>query len=120
MQGVLGVKPYVPRSNKRARRFSSSWKWKFQQDNLDNIDADMNTYGLRAYDAATAFALAIENAGTTNFGLQKANVSRNPSTDLATLGVSLYGPNLHIALSNTSFKGLAGYWIGSCNHRLSR
>jgi ionotropic glutamate receptor len=71
MQGVLGVKPYVPRSNKRARRFSSSWKWKFQQDNPDNVDADMNIYGLRAYDAATAFALAIEKAGTTDFGLQK-------------------------------------------------
>jgi len=31
----------------------------------------MNIYGLRAYDAATAFALAIEKAGTTDFGLQK-------------------------------------------------
>jgi len=35
------------------------------------IYADMNIYGLRAYDAATAFALAIEKAGTTDFGLQK-------------------------------------------------
>nr|TKS00118.1 hypothetical protein D5086_0000186360 [Populus alba] len=60
--------------NKRARKFSSSRKWKFQQDNPDNVDADMNIYGLRAYDAATAFALAIEEAGTTNFGFQKANI----------------------------------------------
>ena len=61
----------------KARKFSSSRKWKFQQDNPDNVDADMNIYGLRAYDAATAFALAIEKAGTKNFGFQKANVSSN-------------------------------------------
>ncbi|CAK7354068.1 unnamed protein product [Dovyalis caffra] len=104
MQGVLGVKPYVSRT-KELENFRVRWKRKFQQDNPDNVDADLNIYGLWAYDAATALALAVERTGTTNFGFQKANVSSNSSMDLANLGVSLNGPNIIQALSNTSFKG---------------
>ncbi|CAK7354062.1 unnamed protein product [Dovyalis caffra] len=110
MQGVLGVKPYVSRT-KELENFRVRWKRKFQQDNPDNVDADLNIYGLWAYDAATALALAVEKAGTTNFGFQKANVSSNSSTDLANLGISLNGPNIIQALTNTSFKGLAGYLV---------
>ncbi|KAL9338646.1 hypothetical protein Peur_067661 [Populus x canadensis] len=107
MQGVLGVKPYVP-STKEIQDFRVRWKRKFQQDNPYIIDAELNIYGLRGYDVATALALAVEKAGTKNFGFQKENVSSSSSTDLATLGVSLNGPNLLQALSNTSFKGLTG------------
>jgi ionotropic glutamate receptor len=107
MQGVLGVKPYVP-STKEIQDFRVRWKRKFQQDNPYIIDAELNIYGLRGYDVATALALAVEKAGTKNFGFRKENVSSSSSTDLATLGVSLNGPNLLQALSNTSFKGLTG------------
>ncbi|XP_034890045.1 glutamate receptor 2.1 [Populus alba] len=107
MQGVLGVKPYVP-STKELQDFRVRWKRKFQQDNPYIIDAELNIYGLRGYDAATALALAVEKAGTTNFGFRKASVSSSSSTDLATLGVSFNGPTLLQALSNTSFKGLTG------------
>ena len=107
MQGVLGVKPYVP-STKELQDFRVRWKRKFQQDNPYIIDAELNIYGLRGYDVATALALAVEKAGTKNFGFRKENVSSSSSTDLATLGVSLNGPNLLQALSNTSFKGLTG------------
>jgi ionotropic glutamate receptor len=107
MQGVLGVKPYVP-STKEIQDFRVRWKRKFQQDNPYIIDAELNIYGLRGYDAAMALALAVEKAGTTNFGFRKANVSSSSSTDLSSLGVSLNGPSLLQALSNTSFKGLTG------------
>ncbi|XP_073262466.1 glutamate receptor 2.8-like [Populus alba] len=107
IQGVLGVKPYVP-STKEIQDFRVRWKRKFQQDNPYIIDAELNIYGLRGYEAATALALAVEKAGTTNFGFRKANVSSSSSTDLATLGVSFNGPSLLQALSNTSFKGLTG------------
>ncbi|KAL9376089.1 hypothetical protein Peur_030209 [Populus x canadensis] len=107
IQGVLGVQPYVP-STKEIQDFRVRWKRKFQQDNPYIIDAELNIYGLRGYDAATALALAVEKAGTTNFGFRKANVSSSSSTDLATLGVSFNGPSLLQALSNTSFKGLTG------------
>nr|XP_034890042.1 glutamate receptor 2.8-like [Populus alba] len=110
MQGALGVTPYVPRT-KDLPTFRVRWKRKFQQDNPDIVDAELNIFGLRAYDAATALALAVEKAGTANLGFQKANVSSNSSTDLATLGVSLNGPNLVHALSNITFKGLTGEYL---------
>ncbi|KAL9338651.1 hypothetical protein Peur_067666 [Populus x canadensis] len=108
MQGVLGIKPHVPRT-KELKDFRVRWKRKFQQDNPDIIDAELNIYGLWAYDAATALAFAVEKM--ENFGFQKVNVSSNSSTDLATIGVSLNGPNLLQALSNTSFKGLSGDYL---------
>ncbi|CAK7354114.1 unnamed protein product [Dovyalis caffra] len=107
IQGVLGIKPYVPRT-KELESFRVRWKRKFLRDNPNHIDADLNIDGLWAYDATTALAMAVEKAGTTNFGFQKANVSSNSSTDLATLGISLNGPHLLEAISNTSFKGLTG------------
>ncbi|KAG5225148.1 glutamate receptor [Salix suchowensis] len=108
MQGVLGIKPHVP-STKELKDFRVRWKRKFQQDNPDIIDAEMNIYGLWAYDAATALAFAVEKMA--DFGSRKVNVSSNSSTDLATLGVSLNGPDLLQALSNTSFKGLSGDYL---------
>ncbi|KAG6739156.1 hypothetical protein POTOM_056742 [Populus tomentosa] len=110
MQGALGLTPYVPRT-KDLETFRVRWKRKFQQDNPDIVDAELNIFGLRAYDAATALALAVEKAGTANLGFQKANVSSNSSTDLATVGVSLNGPNLVQALSNITFKGLTGEYL---------
>ncbi|KAJ8758693.1 hypothetical protein K2173_000414 [Erythroxylum novogranatense] len=107
MQGVLGVQPYVPRT-KELMSFQTRFKRKFMQDNPDDmVNADLNVYGFWAYDATTALAIAVEKAGTINLGFQKPNVSRN-STDLENLGVSLSGPNLLQALSNSSFKGLSG------------
>ncbi|KAG6739158.1 hypothetical protein POTOM_056744 [Populus tomentosa] len=110
MQGALGLTPYVPRT-KDLETFRIRWKRKFQQDNPDIVDAELNIFGLWAYDAATALALAVEKAGTANLGFQKANVSSNSPTDLATLGVSLNGPNLVQALSNITFKGLTGEYL---------
>ncbi|KAL4600885.1 hypothetical protein ACB092_11G232400 [Castanea dentata] len=67
----------------------------------------LKTYGLWAYDAASALARAVEKAGTTNFGFEYTTGSSN-LTDLATMGVSLNGPKLRQALSDTRFTGLAG------------
>ncbi|XP_058007985.1 glutamate receptor 2.2-like [Hevea brasiliensis] len=110
MQGVLGVKPYVPRS-KSVENFRVQWKRKFHHDHPDLVDAELNIYGLWAYDATIALAMAIERvAGTMNFGFRKGNISSN-STDLETLGVSQIGPSLRQALSNTRFKGLTGDFL---------
>ncbi|KAJ6745283.1 GLUTAMATE RECEPTOR 2.9 [Salix koriyanagi] len=110
IQGVLGIKPYVPRT-KELEYFRARWKRRFLQDNPDKIDAELNIYGLLAYDATTALALAVEKSGATNFVFQKANVSSNSSTDLATLGTSLNGPKVIGALWTTSFKGLTGDYL---------
>ncbi|KAF2322531.1 hypothetical protein GH714_017574 [Hevea brasiliensis] len=104
---VLGVKPYVSKT-KEVEKFQDQWKRKFNLDYPDMIDVDLNIYGLWAYDAATALAMAIEKVfGNGNFCFQKKNISSN-LTDLETLGVSENGPELAQALSNTSFKGLTG------------
>ncbi|KAA8525699.1 hypothetical protein F0562_007554 [Nyssa sinensis] len=80
MQGVLGVKPHVPRT-KEHENFRVRWKRKFQQDNPTELSAELNIFGLWAYDAATALAMPIEKVGATSIGgYGKANISGN-STD---------------------------------------
>ena len=106
MQGVLGLKTYVPKTIE-LENFTLRWKTKFYQDNPNILDVELNVKGLWAYDAASALARAVEKAGTTNFGFEYTTGSSN-LTDLATMGVSLNGPKLRQALLDTRFTGLAG------------
>ncbi|KAJ4833871.1 hypothetical protein Tsubulata_051240 [Turnera subulata] len=108
LQGALGVKTYVPQT-KELQDFRVRWKKKFLQDNPDEVDVELSNYGLWAYDATVALAMAVEQiAATANFGFQKANVSTSSTTELGTLGVPRNGQNLLKALTNISFKGLSG------------
>ncbi|KAK7843008.1 glutamate receptor 2.2 [Quercus suber] len=84
MQGVLGVKTYVPKTIE-LENFTLRWKTKFHQDNPNILDVELNVRGLWAYDAASALARAVENAGTTNFGFENSTASQH-LTDLATMG----------------------------------
>ncbi|KFK29761.1 hypothetical protein AALP_AA7G175600 [Arabis alpina] len=95
MQGVLGVKTYIPRSEE-LETFRSRWKKRFPL-------SELGVYGLRAYDATTALAMAIEEVGTSNLSFAKTDVMRNMS-ELQGLGVSQYGPKLLQALSRVQFK----------------
>ncbi|XP_050268179.1 glutamate receptor 2.1-like [Quercus robur] len=106
MQGVLGVKTYVPKT-KELENFRVRWKSKFQQDNPTILNAELNVLGLWAYDAASALARAVEKVGTTNFYIEQTTASRN-LTDLEAIGVSQNGPKLREALLGTRFTGLAG------------
>ncbi|RVW32061.1 Glutamate receptor 2.8 [Vitis vinifera] len=106
MQGVLGVKPHVPRS-KELESFKIRWKREIQQEYPTNESFELNIFGLWAYDAASGLAMAVEKLGATNFSFQKSHISRN-STDLDTVGVSLIGPKLLQSLLNTRFRGLSG------------
>ncbi|XP_034684068.1 glutamate receptor 2.7-like [Vitis riparia] len=106
MQGVLGVKPHVPRS-KELESFKIRWKREIQQEYPTNESFELNIFGLWAYDAASGLAMAVEKLGATNFSFQKYHISRN-STDLDTVGVSLIGPKLLQSLLNTRFRGLSG------------
>ena len=106
MQGVLGVKTYVPKTIE-LENFTLRWKTKLHQDNLNIMDVELNVRGLWAYDVASALARAVEKAGITNFGYENTTGSSN-FTDLATMGVSLNGPKLRQALLDTKFSGLAG------------
>ena len=106
MQGVLGVKPHVPRS-KELKSFEIRWKRKIQQEYPTNESYELNIFGLWAYDAASGLAMAVEHLGTTNFSFQNSNISRN-STGLGTIQVSKTGPYLLQSLLSTKFRGLSG------------
>lgn len=105
-QGVLGVRPYVPRIKERDN-FTKRWTMKFQQDNSLKYNPELNVFGLWAYDAAIALAIAVEQVGASNLSYQKTITSTN-STDLETFGVSKSGPKLIQALQNNKFRGLNG------------
>ncbi|KAG6772191.1 hypothetical protein POTOM_023589 [Populus tomentosa] len=97
MEGVLGVKPYVPKS-KELEGFKSRWKRNFNSENL---------FGLWAYDTVWAIAMAVERAGIVHSRFLKQNASSR-SVDLAALGISEMGPRLLKSILNTKFDGLSG------------
>ncbi|CAN7060364.1 hypothetical protein BRARA_D01494 [Brassica rapa] len=99
MEGVLGVKTYIQKS-KELDKFRSRWRKRIPRNEL-------SVYGLWAYDATTALAIAIEEAGTHNLTFSNADPRRNVS-ELDALGLSQYGPKLLKTLSQVQFKGLAG------------
>ncbi|XP_027180565.1 glutamate receptor 2.7-like [Coffea eugenioides] len=103
MQGVIGIKPHV-RVTKRLQAFSYRWRYNSQEE--ASIQ-DLNIYGLWAYDATIALAMAVEKIGPRHFSFQKINVS-NGSMDLDSLPVSTVGKDLQHALVDTRFTGISG------------
>ncbi|KAK6140562.1 hypothetical protein DH2020_025693 [Rehmannia glutinosa] len=102
MQGVLGVKPPVqdPSAN-------VGWKEKFLQDNPGISRAEMNLFGLWAYDTLWALAMAAERVGLKEpSSLQNTSVLN--STNMFVTEVSQTGPKLLEAISETTFQGLSG------------
>ncbi|THG16603.1 glutamate receptor 2.2-like [Camellia sinensis] len=103
MQGVIGVKPHVPKS-KELEDFTSRWKNKSHQE---KTSSDLNVFGLWAYDATTALAMAVEKVGALNFSI--SNIAKNSTTDFESVGVSQNGIDLRQALSSAPrFRGLSG------------
>ncbi|KAI8527998.1 hypothetical protein RHMOL_Rhmol12G0117500 [Rhododendron molle] len=106
MQGVLGVKPYVPNSNE-LQNFTQRWRKRFRRENPDIDRFELNVLGLWAYDSATALAMAVERSGVGRPKFKKP-LSTNNSTDLAAIGYSEMGPGLLQAIKKTKFRGLSG------------
>jgi ionotropic glutamate receptor len=76
MGGVLGVRTYIPKTNK-LDDFRVRWKRKFISDNPTLVDTNLNIFGIWAYDATIALAMAIEKVGigNTKFGFNGSNTS---------------------------------------------
>ena len=79
MEGVIGVRPYVPKSED-LENFRIRWN-KFlllqQQPTLiENIRSDVNLFCLQPYDTVWALATAVEKYG----GLQSSSSSYNDTT----------------------------------------
>ncbi|KAL5559597.1 hypothetical protein UlMin_035808 [Ulmus minor] len=111
MQGVLSVTTYVPETDELSR-FKVQWKTKFQRENPTIHGAQLDVFGLWAYDTVFALAMAVERIGINNsksFGFLNTNSkSANYSTDLEAFGVSKKGQEFCDALSSTKFRGIAG------------
>ncbi|CAJ2643709.1 unnamed protein product [Trifolium pratense] len=110
MEGVLGVRTYIPKTNK-LDDFGVRWKRKFISDNPTLVDTNLNIFGIWAYDATIALAMAIEKVGigNTNFGYNESNTSSNYyMPNFEKFGIAQNGEKLSEALSKTRFNGLSG------------
>ncbi|XP_006845552.2 glutamate receptor 2.8 [Amborella trichopoda] len=108
MQGVLGVKVYIEKT-KRLADFTTRWKLFYRGEYPNEIEIpDLNVFGLRAYDATWALALAVEKSGTRAVRFPHPIVGKVNSTDLSTLGISPVGSRLLNAVLDTDFTGLTG------------
>ncbi|KAL2539076.1 Glutamate receptor 2.7 [Abeliophyllum distichum] len=106
MQGVIGLKAHIPKSNE-LENFTRRWRKKFREENPDTDRLELNVYGLWAYDTVTALATAMEKVGTVA-PLFKKPVTRENSTDVDAIGTSNMGPSLVESVRNIRFKGLSG------------
>ncbi|KAL8458830.1 hypothetical protein ACS0TY_036365 [Phlomoides rotata] len=105
MQGVIGVKAYVPRSNE-LKNFEKRWSKRFLREYLEDM-LDFNVYGLWAYDSVTALAEAIERVGVPSLRFKKP-VDRGNLIDLDAIGTSSIGESLVPLIRNYTSKGLSG------------
>jgi len=63
MQGLIGIKSHVPTSD-RLSNFTQRWKREFRMENPEEEKAELNIYGLLAYDAVQMVAQAIGRLGS--------------------------------------------------------
>ncbi|KAM7476159.1 hypothetical protein LguiB_023402 [Lonicera macranthoides] len=109
MQGVLGIKPYIPPSTE-LEDFTKRWNKRFHQENPGIETFKLNAFGLWAYDSIFALGAAIERSGATSLQHfnKPATNTRGNLTDLSSIGTSEMGPKLLPLLRNIRFKGLSG------------
>ncbi|KAK2414371.1 glutamate receptor 2.5 [Trifolium repens] len=110
MEGVIGVRTYIPRT-KKLDDFRVRWKRKFISNNPTLVDMNLSIFGVWAYDATIALAMAIEEVGigNTKFGYNETNTSTNYyMPNFVKFGIAQNGEKLSESLSNTSFNGLSG------------
>ncbi|GJY77748.1 glutamate receptor 2.8-like protein [Tanacetum coccineum] len=105
MNGVLGVKSYIPTSNKLTN-FERRWKRDFQIQNPDDDVTELDMFGKWTYDTVFALAMALEKVGNEmNTSFQRQQES---TTDFDSIGTSEMGPIILPWVRNISFKGLSG------------
>ncbi|KAK1419012.1 hypothetical protein QVD17_28168 [Tagetes erecta] len=98
MQGVVGVKPYIP-ITKDLKKLEE----RFKRNNPTQV---INVYGLWLYDTTYALAMALERvADATSFQHQH---QQQPLTDLDAIVTSKLGPRLLSEINKTKLKGLSG------------
>lgn len=109
MQGVLGLRPYVPPSDKLLH-FPARFVSQYLQENPGSpYPANPNVFQLWAYDTAWAIATVLRRTGSLTLGFQTpSQQNSNSSNDLSMLSVSLDGSKLIDAIRSTRFQGISG------------
>ncbi|GLJ24187.1 hypothetical protein SUGI_0461330 [Cryptomeria japonica] len=116
MEGIVGVKTYVPNSGK-LKDFTKRWKRKFRAENPDEdyAQTELNLYGLLAYDSllmvARAVAKLTSNNTLTRFNFLKPSsppLALGNETDLTRIRVFQQGQRLLQHILEISFTGLSG------------
>ncbi|GLJ24215.1 hypothetical protein SUGI_0461720 [Cryptomeria japonica] len=111
MEGVVGVKTYVPHSEK-LKNFTKRWKQKNRAENPGE-DLQLNQYGLLAYDSVRMLAVAITKLISSNISFNFSKPSSPPpalgnATDLTNIMVFQQGQQLLQHILETNFTGLSG------------
>ncbi|KAF3339246.1 hypothetical protein FCM35_KLT16717 [Carex littledalei] len=100
MQGVLGIRPFVPNTT-RLQSVSMRLRNKYQ------VNRGPTVFGLWAYDTVWLLARSVENVTHANLSFTASNALYN-STDFSKIGVSEMGPKLKASLESTNFNGTSG------------
>ncbi|KAL7594815.1 hypothetical protein Lser_V15G30828 [Lactuca serriola] len=106
MQGVLGVKPYIPQTNKLTN-FERRWKRRFHKEYPDTdhrVELDM--FGIWTYESIIGLATALKRVDTELSTTFKR--STNASTDLDAIGTSEMGPKFLSMIRDTRHRGVSG------------
>lgn len=103
MEGVLGIRPYVPKS----KDLTILKRRQEKELQCSMPKAVLNIFGLWAYDAVWALAMAVERIGPINSTFVK-QTNRQDASDMASLGSSDVGPVLLKEILSTRFNGLSG------------
>ncbi|KAL9154530.1 hypothetical protein ABFS82_10G121500 [Erythranthe guttata] len=108
MQGVVGVRPLVPRSS-RLNSTTARWTKKFADDNAGvSPPPEMNLYALWAYDALWGLATAVDKTGVREQPISLQNATALNYTNMFITETSLTGPIILATMLDTKFEGLAG------------
>ncbi|XP_031255219.1 glutamate receptor 2.8-like [Pistacia vera] len=105
MEGVLGIRSYVPKS-KDVENFTMRLKRNLLSMKPNISVSEISIFCLWAYDTIWALAMAVEKIELTNSSF--LNTRTNTSTDFERLGTSEIGPRLLSEILNTKFNGLSG------------
>ncbi|KAG8391770.1 hypothetical protein BUALT_Bualt01G0221500 [Buddleja alternifolia] len=108
MQGVLGVKPLISKSEK-LQYFTDRLIRTFLLANQDVRPSKASIFGLWAYDTLWALAMAAERVGNSALYSTRNEVNLDSNSgDCFALKPSEMGPKILEELLKTSFQGLSG------------
>ncbi|OWM65879.1 hypothetical protein CDL15_Pgr015304 [Punica granatum] len=110
MQGVVGVRPYVPMS-KKLKKFMKKQLNSSHGISPSNGTETVTLFSLWAYDTIWALAMVAEKQWTSSDQLRYVRPSTNrkmAALNFSDTGISEMGPKLLQGIINLSFHGLSG------------